>query len=242
MLDLRVIKTLARRTLSQFVESPVAYVVGFFFYLFVGIFFGKDFFVFGQASVEGITRYSPWALWFVVPALTMGIISEELRSGTFEQLSTLPVRDAEIVLGKYLGFAVFALVLVSGLIFFPIVVRFVSGAPQGLDGGATIGMLVSLYFLALAYGAMGFFASTLSRNQVVAFIIGMIFCTLFFFLGQTIEALPPKLAKLADSIGVLSHLETMGRGVFDLRDLVYFLSLIGLFLTMAVARLNSRRF
>src|SRR5438477_10944497 len=102
VLDARILWTLARRTFRHAVESPIAYVVAIFFYGFVGSVFGLNYFLNNQASMSGIGFISPWALWFVVPALTMGLISDELRSGTFESLSTLPVRDWEIVLGKFL--------------------------------------------------------------------------------------------------------------------------------------------
>lgn len=242
MLDTRVIVSLAKRTFRQSVESPIAYVVSIFFYGFVGGLFGTNYFLNGQASLSPMSQLAPWLLWFVVPALTMGLLSEEFRLGTFEQLATLPIRDWEIVLGKFLGYALLAFFLIVGLAAYGVVVILTAQPVPGIDWGATIGVLAGLYFLCLAFGAMGIFASSLTKNQVVSLILGMILCTLFFIIGQLPSALPPLLGRLADFIGVISHLESLGRGVWDIRDLVYFGSLVFLFLTLTVQRLSTRRF
>jgi len=239
-LDRRVVWALAQRTFRHSVESPIAYVVGLFFYGFVGGIFALNFFVNNEATTSAIGMVAPWVLWFVIPALTMGLISDELRSGTFEQLSTLPVRDWEIVLGKFLGFAMLTAILIGGLAFFSILVSFLS--PQRLDWGGNLGVLVGLYLFSLSYGAMGLFASSLAKNQVVCLILGMIFCTAFFFIGQFYSVFSGTAARVADSLGITSHLDTMGRGVWDVRDLVYFLSLITFFLYLSVQRLLTRRF
>lgn len=241
-LDFQVIRTLARRTFLQAVESPVAYILGLFFYGFVGSLFGVDFFLNSQGSIAPISTLAPWVLWIVVPAMTMGLISDEIRSGTFEQLSTLPVRDTEIVLGKYLGFAALAAFLTAGLAFYAVFVRLVTAHPTGIDLGATIGVLAGIYFLMLTYGAMGLYASSLAKHLVVVWILGMIFCTFFFFIGQFTQYFPSFLSPLGDFIGVTSHVATIARGVWDIRDLLYFGSLIGFFLYLTILRLNSRKF
>ncbi|MCG3203424.1 MAG: hypothetical protein KCHDKBKB_00082 [Elusimicrobia bacterium] len=242
MLDKRVVASLAKRTFRQSVESPIAYVVAIFFYGFVGGLFGANYFINNQASIYGMVQLSPWLLWFVVPALTMGLLSEEFRLGTFEQLATLPVRDWEIVLGKFLGYAALAFLLMLGLGGYVILVILTASPVPGIDWGSTVGVLAGLYFLCLAYGAMGLFASSLTKNQVVSLIVGMIFCTLFFIAGQITALLPPVLGRVVDFIGVISHLESMGRGVWDIRDLAYFGSLVFFFLSLTVQRLSTRRF
>lgn len=242
MLDFRIVVSMAKRTLRQSVESPIAYVVAIFFYGFVGGLFGMSYFLNNQASLSPLTQIAPWVLWFVVPALTMSLLSEEFRLGTFEQLATLPVRDWEIVLGKFLGFAALALLLVAGLAFYAIVLVLTSQPVPGVDWGETAGVLAGLYFLCLGYGAMGLFASSLSKNQVVSLILGMIFCTAAFLLGQFTAMFPPLLGRLADFVGVMSHLESLGRGVWDARDMAYFFSIVFLFLYFAVQRLSTRRF
>jgi ABC-2 type transport system permease protein len=242
LIDLKVLLALSRRTFRHSFESPVMYVVAVFFYGFVGGIFGLNFFLNGQASVDGLSMISPWILWFVIPALTMGLISEELRSGTFEQLATLPLGEWEIVLGKYLGFALVALTLIGGLLFYPVLAFFVSQKNIGIDWGAALGGLAGLYLLSLTYGAMGLFASSLAKNQVVALILGMVFCTVFFFVGQFYTFFPGVLSNAADFMGVVSHLTTLSRGVWDLRDFVYFISVSLMFLYFTVQRLITRRF
>ncbi len=239
---MKTILALAGRTLRQFIESPIIYVVAVFFYGFTGFIFGVNYFGSNQVSVEGVGQISLWVLWFVIPALTMGLISEELRSGTFEQLATLPMEDWEIVAGKYLGFVGLAFLLVAGLAFFPLIVMFTGQPNLGLDLGPVIGVLAGVFFLMLFYGAMGLFASSLTKSQVVSFILGTIFCTLFFFVGQFYTFFPPLLARAADFMGVVSHLTTLSRGVWDFRDLFYFLSGTLVFLYLTVQRLTTRRF
>ena len=237
-----VVFTLARRTFRHSIESPIAYVVAIFFYGFVGALFGLNYFSYNQAAINGIALVSPWILWFVVPALTMGYISDEIRNGTFEQLSTLPIRDGEIVLGKYLGFVFLAFCLTVGLGLFPALVAFTTDHPLGLDWGAGFGVLASLFFMMLLYGALGLWASSLARNQVVALILGMIFCTFFFFVGQFYFLFPGFLSSVADFVGVGSHMQTLSRGVWDIRDLFYFGSFIFIFLFFTTLRLSTRRF
>lgn len=240
--DPKILWTLAQRTLSHAVESPIAYIVALFFYGFIGGIFGLNYFINNQASITDIGMIAPWILWFVIPALTMGLIADELRSGTFEQLSTLPIRDWEIVLGKFLGFALLALFIIGGLLFYPIVIAFTATNPPGLDWAGSLGVVLGLYLLSLFYGSMGLFASSLAKNQVVALILGMIFCTFFFFMGQFYTFFPAFFARIADFIGVTSHLNTLARGVWDFRDLLYFLSGMLVFLYLAVQRLTTRRF
>lgn len=240
-LDWAVIRTLAVRTFRKSVESPAAYLFAFIFYGFIGAFFGFSFFLNNQASISQVGDISAWLLSWLVPGLTMGLITEELSSGTFEQLSTLPVRDSEVVLGKYLGFALLSACVIGGLCFYPLVVSFFS-LNRGLDVGSTVGVLASLYILALVFGAMGLFASSLAKNQFVSFIAGMIFCMFFLFIGQFYVVFPSFMASAIDSLGLTSHLGTMSRGVWDIRDLFYFVSLGGFFLYLTTQRLNTRRF
>jgi len=195
-IDWRVVGAIASRTFRNAVESPIAYVAGIFFYSLVGSLFALNYFSQGQASIEGVVSIAPWGLWFVIPVLTMGLFSDEMRSGTYESLATLPVSDTEIVLGKFLGFAAVSFFLILGLAFF----------------------------------------------VVVAVIIAIMICTVFFLAGQFYTLLPGWSARLADFIGIGSHMGTLSRGVWDIRDLFYFVSLPGFFLFLTVQRLTTRRF
>ncbi|MFN0118158.1 MAG: ABC transporter permease [Elusimicrobiota bacterium] len=236
------IKTLAGRTFRHAVESPILYVVAIFYYGFVCGIFGFNYLDSNQASISGIGALAPWAMWIVIPALTMGLISDELRSGTFESMATLPIRDWEIVLGKYFGVALLLIPLTIGFSIHGFIAKITTNHMSGLDWGGTLGMLLGLYFVGLSFAAMGLFASSLSKSQVVSLIVGILFTSCFFFIGQFYTLLPGVEGRFADFIGVLSHLNTLGRGVFDLRDFVYFGTLIYFFLYLTVQRLTTRRF
>jgi ABC-2 type transport system permease protein len=241
-IDRRVIGAVAARTFRGSIESPIAYVAGVFFYSFVGSIFAINYFMQNQAGIEIVSAIAPWGLWFVAPVLTMGLFSDEMRSGTYESIATLPVTDTEIVLGKFLGFAGVATLLNLGLVFF---IGIAAGTAQpgiGIDVGAAVGSIAGLIFLSLSFGAIGAFASSLAKSQVIAVIIALIFCTFFFLSGQFYSLLPGWSARLAEFVGVSSHLATLGRGVWDLRDLFYFASLAGFFLFLTIQRLATRRF
>lgn len=241
-LDVKVICAIAGRTFRNAIESPMAYVAGVFFYAFIGSIVGLNYFSQNQASLDGVAGIAPWGLWFVIPILTMSLLSEEMKSGTFESLATLPVTDTEIVLGKFLGFAAMAAALIGGLVFHLLIVLVTATPGIGIDWGGAVGTLVGLYLLCLAFGAIGLFASSLAKSQVVAVILSLIFCTFFFMIGQFYTLLPGALARLADFLGTSSHLESLGRGVWDVRDFAYFASLTGYFLFLTVQRLSTRRF
>jgi len=241
-IDWRVVGAIASRTFRNAVESPIAYVAGIFFYSLVGSLFALNYFSQGQASIEGVVSIAPWGLWFVIPVLTMGLFSDEMRSGTYESLATLPVSDTEIVLGKFLGFAAVSFFLILGLAFFVVVAAVTAQSGIGIDWGAAMGTLVALFLVSLSFGAIGTFASSLAKSQVVAVIIAIMICTVFFLAGQFYTLLPGWSARLADFIGIGSHMGTLSRGVWDIRDLFYFVSLPGFFLFLTVQRLTTRRF
>ncbi len=241
-IDCRVVRAIASRTFRNAVESPIAYVAGVFFYSLVGVLFSLNYFMQGQASIDAVSSIAPWGLWFVIPVLTMGLFSDEMRSGTYESLATLPVSDTEIVLGKFAGFAGLAFLLIFGLAFFVVVAAVTAQSGIGIDWGAALGTLVSLFLVSLSFGAIGAFSSSLAKSQVVAVIIALIICTFFFLAGQFYTLLPGWSARLADFVGVSSHVSTLSRGVWDLRDLFYFVSLPGFFLFLTVQRLTTRRF
>jgi ABC-2 type transport system permease protein len=241
-IDCRVVRAIASRTFRSAIESPIAYVAGFFFYALIGSVVALNYFIQGQASVDLVSGIGGWGLWFVVPILTMGLFADEMRSGTYESMATLPVTDTEIVLGKFCGFAGAAFFLICGLAFYIALAAATVQPGIGLDWGSAIGSLGSLYLLSLAFGAIGTFASSLAKSQVVAAIIAILLCTMFFLLGQFAPLMPGWISGLADFVGVLTHLGTLGRGVWDIRDLFYFASLTGFFLFLTVQRLSTRRF
>jgi len=236
------VQALAGRTLRWYFESPAAYVALFVFYLLTGYLFAAPLFLVKVASLRGLADFAPLLLAFLAPALTMGLISEELKAGTFETLATLPLEDWDIVLGKYLGFAALHLVCVGGLLFYVLVLAACVSPSVGLDWGEMAGTLLGLALTGLAFGAAGLCASSLSKNQVVAFVAAFLVCFLLFLLGKTAPFLPGFLGAAAEYAGLDSHVENLAKGVLDSRDLVYFASLVFAFLYLAVQRLQTRRF
>ncbi len=238
----RAVGALASHAAKSYLETPTAYVALFVFYLLVGYLFAVPLFIINQATIKGLTDYVPLILTFLVPALTMGLLAEEMRSGTFETLATLPLEDWDIVLGKYLGFCILHTVTVGGLLFFPLVLSFLIKAPLTLDWGGTMGILTALLLVGFLFGAIGLFASSLSQRQIVSFVTAFLVCFLLFAVGKFAQFMPGPLGQVIDFIGIDPHVSTLGKGVFDTRDLLYFASFIFGFLYLTVRRLQSRRF
>ncbi|MBI5240164.1 MAG: ABC transporter permease subunit [Elusimicrobia bacterium] len=236
------VRALAGRTLRWYFDSPSAYVTLLVFYLITGWLFAAPLFLVKAASLRGLADLAPLLLAFLVPALTMGLLADELKSGTFETLATLPLEDWDIVLGKYLGFAALHLVCVGGLLFYVAVLGLCVSPSVGLDWGEMLGTLLGLASTGLAFGAVGIFASSLGRSQVVSFVAAFLVCFVLFLLGKSAALLPGGLGNLVGYLGLDSHVDNLAKGVLDSRDLVYFASLVSAFLYLTVQRLRSRRF
>ena len=242
LFQLSAVRTLAGRTLCWYFESPSAYVSLFVFYLLTGYLFSAPLFLLKSASLRSLTDFVPLLLAFIAPALTMGLLAEELKSGTFETLATLPLEDWDIALGKYLGFAALHLICVGGLLFYVLVLGLCVSPATGLDWGEMLGTLLGLALTGLTFGAVGLFASSWGKNQVVAFVAAFLICFVLFLLGKSAGLLPGGLAAVAEYLGLDSHLDNLAKGVLDTRDLFYFASLVSAFLYLTVQRLQSRRF
>ncbi|MBI5623021.1 MAG: ABC transporter permease subunit [Elusimicrobia bacterium] len=241
VLQVRAVLALAQREFKGYFESPAAYVAMVVFYLVSGYLFTATLFLSNMATISGLAEAMPLLLTFLVPALTMGLLSEELKSGTFETLATLPLEDWDIALGKFLGFCGVHLVTVAGLAFYPVLLRLLAAPGAGLDWGEASGILLGLLLMGLMYGAIGLFASSLSRSQVVSFVIAFLFCFIFFMAGNLARFAPGAASTLMEFVGVDSHLDTLAKGVLDTRDLLYFASITFAFLYLTVVRLQSRR-
>jgi ABC-2 type transport system permease protein len=228
-----------KREFRSYFNSPIAYVYITVFLVVVNWFFFRDFFLMEQATLRGFLDALPVYFLFFVPAVAMRLWSEERKLGTVELLLTLPVRDHEVVLGKFL--AGLALIAVSLLLTFPLVITVAAfGSP---DMGAIFASYLGGLLLGAAYLAIGFFVSSLTENQIIAFILGITFCFLFFIIGETLVLLsaPKFLVPLFTYLGLGSHFQSIARGVLDTRDLVYYVSLIGFFLFLNVRSVAERR-
>jgi len=220
-----------KKEINTFFASPIGYLVIGVFLLLNGLFlwlFKGNFNVFNasEASLSSFFLLAPWILIFLVPAVTMRSFSDEKKQGTLELLVTKPLTHFQIVLGKYFGALVLILLAVLPTLLYVYSILELSSPETGIDIGSTIGSYFGLIFLIGAYTAIGVFSSTLSDNQIVAFIIAVFICFFFYFgfEGLSNYALLGDLFYLED-LGMSAHYNSMSRGVIDTRDLIYFISI-----------------
>lgn len=239
--------SLLRKEISSFLTSLTGYIVITIFLLAVGLFlwvFPGDFNILdaGFTSLESLFVIAPWVFMFLIPAITMRSFAEEKRTGTIELLLTRPLSEWQIIMAKY--FAGLLLVVLSLL---PTLVYYYSlqslGNPPGnIDTGATWGSYVGLLFLGGAYVSIGLFASSITENQIVSFILAFFLCFFCYFGFDAIGGMEifRSVDELIINFGINAHFASMSRGVIDSRDLLYFLSFIFVFLALTRFRLLSR--
>ena len=220
-------------------SSPVAYIFIISFLLVVNWLFFKTFFLTNQASLRSFFALLPWLFLFLAPAITMRSWAEEKKLGTIELLMTLPVREHEAVLGKFLsGFAFLALTLA---LTFPLAVTVAMlGDP---DPGPIWGGYAGACLLGGAYLAIGLFASGITENQIVAFIIAVVIGFGLFIAGENIVlySVPSSWGAVFSFVGLGAHFQSIGRGVIDSRDILYYLSVIGFFLFLNQMTIEGRK-
>ncbi len=237
-----------KKEIQSFFSSPVGYLVigvfltvcGLFLFVFNGTYNILDN---GFADLSPFFNLAPWIFLFLIPAITMKSFSEEKKQGTLELLLTKPIGLWNLVLGKFLG--TFLLVFFSLLpsILYVITIYHL-GAPVGnFDIGATLGSYFGLLLLAASYSAIGLFASALSQSQITAFIIAVFLCFIGFFAfeGLASNEFFKEHAYTMEALGISYHYNSMSRGVVDSRDLIYFLSLVILFLTLTYFTIASNK-
>ncbi|MBI2069329.1 MAG: ABC transporter permease subunit [Elusimicrobia bacterium] len=227
---------IAKKDLAEMLNSPMAYVLYVIFLLVTGYFFAQPLFVVNQANLAQFMDLVPLILVFLTPAVTMRLFAEELKTGTFEILVSLPLKTYEIVIGKYLaGLGVISLaLLLTGI--YPLILEFL-GEP---DWGAVIGAYLGNCFLVAALAAIGVFASSLTKNQVIAYLVAWAVGFAFFLAGKVIVFVPYPLSEIVNFLGFDAHVENIARGVLDSRDILYFVSLAGFFLTLPLLRFERR--
>jgi len=234
----RTIWTLFKKELWGYFNSPIAYIFIAVFLIVGNWLFFQSFFVFQQATMRNYFSLLPWIFLFLSPALTMRLWAEERKSGTIELLLTLPVTNWQAVLSKFLGalsFMFIALLLTATI---PLSVSFVGH----LDAGSLIGSYLGSLLLAGAYLALGLFVSSITKNQIIAFVLGLVSCFLFFIIGYdfVVMAAPNWLSPILDSVGLGNHFDNISRGVIDSKDLVYYSSFIFFFLWLNVRAIGKR--
>ncbi|HKI45012.1 MAG TPA: ABC transporter permease [Balneolales bacterium] len=232
--------TICKREVNTFFNSLIAYIILVVFLGLSGFFTwlsGSDIFFSGQASLTPFFQISFWTLFFFIPAITMRSLAEEKHSGTLELLATKPVSDFQIVTGKWL--ASWFLVLMMLL---PTIIYYITVANLGnVDTGAVVGGYLSLMLISAVYVSIGIFASSVTSNQIVAFILAL-FISFFFQLlfNLMVPVLPNLLANIADYLSLTTHFSSMARGVISLNDVIYMLSLTILGLIFAMTSLTRR--
>jgi len=229
--------TIFKKELRSYFNSAVAYVVIVVFLAIVGWMYTSSMFLINVASLRMMFELIPLVFLFVVPAVTMRLLSEEKKSGTIELLTTKPLHDWEIVLGKFLA----AWVLI-GLALLPTLVYYFTVAFLGaIDNGPVIGGYVGLLFMAGVYVAIGLLSSSLTENQIVAFIVGLMFMFVFYMMDKVLLFVPDVMTSVVEYPGIDYHFSNIARGVIDSRDIVYFCSLLGFTLYLSVVSLERRK-
>jgi ABC-2 type transport system permease protein len=227
-----------KKEFSSYFTSPMAYIFLVVFGLVNGYFFSNTFFLIGQSDLRSLFNIIPMVYLFFIPAITMGLIAKEKNLGTMEIICTLPIKEHEFVIGKYL--AALALILI-GLIF--TIVHFFTLVSFGtnIDYGALFTGYLGLFFAGAVYAAIGTFSSSLFDNQVVAFIIGVFIVLMFFLFDKLLIFVPSFMAGTIQYMSVDYHMSNMSRGVIDTRNIIYFVSVVGIFLFATVQSLSSRK-
>ncbi len=231
---------IARREVNSFFDSLTAYVLITVFLGISGFFtwiYGSDIFFVGQASLQSFFSVAYWSLFFFIPALTMRSIAEEKRSGTLEMLLSKPVSDFQLVAGKFI--AVFELILIALLFTLPYYVTVAFLGP--LDHGATLCGYFGMLLMSAVLISIGIFASSLTSNQIVAFLLALFIGVFFLIIFDVLAAnFTGALGTFFSYLSLSTHYESMARGVIDSRDVVYFLALTFLFLFSATMVLSKR--
>ena len=231
-----------KKELNSFFASPIGYLVIGVFLVVNGLYlwvFKGDFNILnaGFADLNSFFFITPWFFLFLIPAITMRSFSDEFRLGTIEILKTKPITDWQIVIGKYTGSLILIIIaLLPSLIYVYSILQL--GNPIGnLDVGSTIGSYIGLLFLASAFTAVGLFTSTLSNNQIVAFILAIIISFFMFYGFGAIADLAG--SEVLRNFGMNEHFKSISRGVIDTRDIIYFLSIAIFFLFLTKQNLNK---
>ena len=233
------IRTIARRELKALFDQPIAYILLVVFTGVNALLFFREVELYNAASLRPMLDFLPWLLLFLVPAVTMRALAEDLRSGTLEVVLSQPVTELELLLGKYCGQVLFLLIALAITLTVPLGLA-LGTAPEL---GIVVAQYVGAALLVAGLAAVGVWASSVSQNQITAFIVGVFVMFLLIFVGldQLLVGLPPRLGAIAGALGVLSHFTQLARGVIDLRDALYFVTLAALFLVLAYFSLLSRK-
>lgn len=237
-------KSIVLREIKSFFGSPIGYLVIAIFLIVNGLFlwvFEGDYNILnsGFADLTPFFTLTPWIFIFLIPAITMRSFSDEKKQGTLELLLTKPLSVWEIVTGKFFGAVVLICMAIIPTFIYVAAISSIGITEGNIDMGSTLGSYFGLLFLIGAYAAIGIFTSTLSENQIVAFILAVFLCFLFFFGFEGLASVSPDFSNTIANLGMQDHFKSMSRGVLDTRDMLYFISIIVVFLSLTVNQLKS---
>lgn len=239
---------LLAKEIKSFLSSLIGYIAMAVFLVLTGLFlwvFPGNFNILnlGYSDMEPLFTLAPWVFMFLIPAITMRTFSEEQRTGTIELLLTRPLTDLQIILAKTIAGIVLVLLALLPTLIYTLSVYLLGNPVGNLDMGGTWGSYIGLVFLASAFVSIGVFASSITPNQVVAFIVAVFLC-FFVFVGfdsiSSFSAMGP-LDSVVQKLGILEHYHSMSRGVIDSRDVVYFIALFAVFVLLTKTVLQSRK-
>ncbi|MCD6120165.1 ABC transporter permease subunit [bacterium] len=235
--------TIFKKEFRQYFDSPIGYIFITVFLVINSWLFFRTFFLMNQASVRPLFFLIPWIFLFFVPAVTMRLWAEEKKAGTIEVLMTFPIKDWQVVLGKYLASLLF-LVLALALTFtLPLTAWLLAAEGVVPDLGPVLTSYLGSIFLGGAFLAIGLWVSSLTENQIVAFIIAIAASFVLMIIGDRIVTmyLPSAMVGIAQYLGLNSHFSSIERGVLDTRDIVYYLSVIYFFIYLTIRSVESRK-
>ncbi|MGB8224230.1 MAG: ABC transporter permease subunit [Polyangiales bacterium] len=234
---MRHILTIGGRQFRSYFNGPVAYIVICIVLLTLGFFFWNTFFLFGRASAREMFRWLGLILVFALPALTMGLLAEEKRTGTIELLITMPVTEAQVILGKFIGVLGLYAVLLALTVTYPISISTLGDLDWGPIWSGYLGLLLQ----GSAVLAIGLMASSWTSNQLIALFAALTLSVFFWVLDKFLALLPTNAASALEWLSFDYHFQSMARGVIDLRDVLFFFSVITFALASAFRALESRR-
>ncbi|MEI6614108.1 MAG: ABC transporter permease subunit [Chrysiogenales bacterium] len=208
------------KELKSYFIAPIAYIVIAIFLLITGWFFFSTFFLYNQASLRNFFGLLPLIFSFIIPAVTMRLFSEEINIGSYEILMTLPLTFTEVIVGKFLAAVAFVMIMLLPTLSYTITIAMLGK----LDLGPIIGGYIGAILLGALFSAIGLLASALTRNQIIAFIIGMSVCFALTLIDKMLFFLPESLLGVMENIGADFHFQNIAKGIIDSRDILYFVS------------------
>jgi ABC-2 type transport system permease protein len=229
--------TIFKKEIKSYFTSPVAYILIVVFLIITGWFFTSNLFVAGVITMRSVFDIVPFILLFYIPAISMRTFSEEKKSGTIELLLTKPLTDFDIVLGKFLSTVVFGAITLAPTLIYVISLKILGP----VDFGAIISAYLGIVLMMGIYVSVGLFASSLTENQVVAFIISFLIIFALFMMNKVLIFIPAPLVSVIEYISSDYHFGSISRGVIDTRDIIYYFSGIIILLLLTRTSLESRK-